>query len=51
MLAAGQLSAATMATIRSAVDATSATVGNGAINRVGIAILLTVASPDFLSVK
>lgn len=50
VLAAGQLSAATAATIRGAVDSVS-TASNGPSNRVAIAILLTLASPDFLSVK
>jgi uncharacterized protein (DUF1800 family) len=51
LLAAGQLPAATTGAIRTAVDSVSATATNGPINRVGIAILLTLASPDFLTVK
>ena len=51
LLAAGQLSAATVQTIRNAVDSVSATGTNGPINRVGIAILLTLAAPEFLTVK
>lgn len=51
VLAAGQLSATTVASIRSAVDSVSATATNGPINRVGIAILLTLASPDYLTVR
>lgn len=51
VLAAGQLSSTTLATIRGAVDSVSATATNGPINRVGIAILLTLASPDYLTVR
>ncbi|OYW46362.1 MAG: hypothetical protein B7Z08_02440 [Sphingomonadales bacterium 32-68-7] len=51
VLAAGQLSAATVTAIRTAVESVSATATNGPINRVGIAILLTLASPDFLTVR
>ena len=51
ILAAGQLSPATQATIRSAVDSVSASATNGPINRVGIAILLTMASPDYLTLR
>ncbi|WP_294047773.1 DUF1800 domain-containing protein [Sphingomonas sp.] len=51
MLAAGQLSSATVTSIKSAIDSVSATATNGPINRVGIAILLTMASPDYLTVK
>ena len=49
VLAAGQLSSATQTAIRTAVDSVSATATNGPINRVGIAILLTMASPDYLN--
>ncbi|WP_343527443.1 DUF1800 domain-containing protein [Sphingomonas sp.] len=51
VLAAGQLSSATQAAIRSAVDSVSATATNGPINRVGIAILLAMASPDYLNLR
>jgi uncharacterized protein (DUF1800 family) len=51
VLAAGQLSSATQASIKAAVDSISATTTNGPINRVGVAILLTMASPDYLTVK
>ena len=51
VLAAGQLSAATIATIKAAVDSVSATATNGPANRVGIAILLTLASPDYLTLR
>jgi uncharacterized protein (DUF1800 family) len=51
VLAAGQLSAATVASIKAAVDSISATTTNGPLNRVGTAILLTMASPDYLTVK
>lgn len=51
ILAAGQLSAATVTAIRTAVESVSATATNSSANRVGIAILLTLASPDFLTVR
>ena len=51
VLAAGQLSAATLAAIKAAVESVAGTATNGPINRVGIAILLTLASPDFLTVR
>lgn len=51
VLAAGQLSSATQAAIRNAVDSVSATASDGPINRVGIAILLTMASPDYLNLR
>lgn len=47
-LAANQLSAATLTAIRSAVDSVAPTTTNGPVNRVAIAILLTLASPDYL---
>lgn len=50
VLAAGQLAASTVTAIRAAVDSI-ATTGNGPVNRVGTAILLTLASPDFLTVR
>ncbi|MDP1025906.1 DUF1800 domain-containing protein [Sphingomonas sp. KR1UV-12] len=51
LLAAGQLSATTIGTIRAAVDSVSATATGGPTNRVGIAIMLTLAAPDYLTVK
>ncbi|WP_235532965.1 DUF1800 domain-containing protein [Sphingomonas sp. Leaf412] len=51
LLAAGQLSPATVQTIRTAVDSVSMTLGTGPINRVGIAVLLTLAAPEFLTLK
>lgn len=51
VLAAGQLSTATVASIKSAVDSVAATATNGPTLRVQIAILLTLASPDYLTVK
>ncbi len=51
LLAAGQLSAAAVQTIQGAVDSVSTTAANGPINRVGIAVLLTLAAPDFLTLK
>ena len=51
VLAAGQLSATTMASIKAAVDSISATATTGPASRVQVAILLTLASPDYLTVK
>lgn len=45
-LAAGQLSSATVTAIRTAVDSSSNTN-----NRIAIAVLLTMASPEFLTLK
>ena len=47
-LAAGQLSAATIATIRGAVDSIATT---NTANRVSTAILLTMASPDYITLR
>nr|WP_277998404.1 DUF1800 family protein [Sphingomonas liriopis] len=51
VLAANQLSAATVTAIRAAVDSVATTATNGPVNRVGIAILLTLASPEFLTLR
>lgn len=53
VLAAGQLGSATVAAIRAAVDsvAVTPTAPNATINRVGIALLLTLASPDSLTLR
>ncbi|MDB5703667.1 MAG: hypothetical protein JWN66_783 [Sphingomonas bacterium] len=51
VMAAGQLSAATMAAIKGAVDSISATASGGSANRVYTAILLTMASPEYLTLK
>ena len=51
VLAAGQLSTATVTAIRAAVDSVATTATNAATNRVGIALLLTLASPDFLTLR
>ncbi len=51
ILAAGQLSAATVATIRTAVDSIATTTPALLTNRVYTAILLTMASPDFIAIK
>lgn len=51
VLAAGQLSEGTVSAIRAAVDSISATASNGPINRVGVAILLTMASPGYLTLR
>ena len=51
VLAAGQLSAATITTIRSAVDSIGTTTPALLANRVYTAILLVMASPDYLAQK
>lgn len=51
VVAAGQLSAATIASIRSAVDSIAFTATNGPINRVYTAILLAMASPEYITLK
>jgi uncharacterized protein (DUF1800 family) len=51
VLAANQLSGATVAAIKAAVDSIAVTATNANQNRVQAAILLTLASPDFLTVK
>ena len=51
VLSAGQLSAATLATIKGAVDSISVTATNGPLNRVYTAILLTMAAPDYITQK
>lgn len=51
LLAAGQLSAATVAAIRVAVDSIATTSTGGPTNRVQTAILLTLASPEYLTLK
>ena len=51
VLAAGQLSAATVASIRGAVESISAATAAGRNNRVYTAILLTMASPEFIAQK
>ncbi len=48
---ASQLSAATITTIKGAVDAISFTGTNGPINRVYTAILLVMASPEYIAQK
>ena len=51
VLAAGQLPSATVASIVAAVNSIATTATNAAQNRVNSAILLTLASPDYLTVK
>lgn len=51
ILAAGQLRASTIASIRTAVDSIPLTANNATLNRTGVAILLTLASPDYLVLK
>jgi uncharacterized protein (DUF1800 family) len=51
ILAAGQLRSATVTAIRTAVDSIPLTATNATLNRTGVAILLTLASPDYLVLK
>ena len=51
VLANGQLSSATIAAIKSAVDSIANTGATGPSNRVMTAILLTMASPDYLTFR
>lgn len=51
VLAAGQLSATTVASIKTAMESIAATATSGPANRVYTTILLTLASPDYLTVK
>lgn len=51
VLAAGQLTEATQTAIRNAVNSIPATATNAETNRVGIAIMLTLASPEFMVLK
>jgi uncharacterized protein (DUF1800 family) len=51
VLAAGQLSTTSIATIKAAVDSISATTTSGPANRVYTAILLTMAAPDYIAQK
>jgi uncharacterized protein (DUF1800 family) len=51
VLAAGQLSTATVTAIRAAVDSISSATAAGQLNRVYTAILTTLASTDYLTLK
>ena len=51
VLASGQLSSTTLATIRTAVDTIATTSPALLLNRVQTAILLTMASPDYIAQK
>nr|WP_299857496.1 DUF1800 family protein [Sphingomonas bacterium] len=51
LVASGQLSSATVAAIKAAIESISFSGTNGPGNRVGTAILLTMASPDYLTLK
>lgn len=51
VLAAGQLSPSTVAAIKSAVDSISTTATGAANNRVYVAILLTLASAEYITLK
>ena len=51
LLAAGQLSGATLATIRTAIGTIATTTAAGQANRVYAAVLLTMASPQYIVQK
>jgi uncharacterized protein (DUF1800 family) len=51
LLAAGQVSAATVATIKGAVDSIDASSATGQLRRVQTAILLIMASPEYIAQK
>ncbi|WP_293883367.1 DUF1800 domain-containing protein [Sphingomonas sp.] len=51
ILAAGQISATSLATIKSAIESISATGTSGPANRVYTAILLAMASPEYITQK
>jgi uncharacterized protein (DUF1800 family) len=51
ILCAGQMSAATVATITSAVNSMPSTTANNKADRVAAAVLLTMASPEYLVQK
>ena len=51
LLCAGQLSAATLATLRTSIATVSTATAAGALNRVQAAILLVMASPEYLVQK
>jgi uncharacterized protein (DUF1800 family) len=51
LLCAGQLSAASQATLRNAIATISATTATGPLTRVQAAVLLTMASPEYLVQK
>ncbi len=51
VLAAGQLSVATVTAIRAAVDSIATTATNATLNRVYTAILLALASPEYITLR
>jgi uncharacterized protein (DUF1800 family) len=51
VLAAGQLSAATLATLKAALDTITATTDAGKLNRVQAALLLVMAAPEYIVQK
>lgn len=51
VLAAGQLSAATLATLKTALDTINANTDTGKRNRVHAALLLVLAAPEFIALK
>ncbi len=50
-LAAGQISAATVTSIRSAVDSIASTTAAGILNRIYTAILLVMSTPEYITLK
>ena len=51
VIAAGQISAATLTSIRTAVDSIASTTPAGILNRIYTAILLVLASPEYIALK
>ena len=51
MLAAGQISATTIAQMKTALDTISATTSAGLNNRIYAALVLVMASPEYLVLR
>jgi hypothetical protein len=51
VLAAGQLSAATLATLKSAIDTMGTSTDTAKLNRIYAALMLVMASPEFIVQK
>ena len=51
LLAAGQISAATLATLKTALDTISTATTAGANNRLYAALTLVMASPEYITQK
>jgi hypothetical protein len=51
LLAAGQMSSATLATLKTALDSIATTTSAGANNRLYAALTLVMASPEYITQK